>query len=211
MKITGYDLSRKWFNYCFANPVKIMTNHTALYFFAIEHCNRLGWKDKFGFPTTMAMEALGIKSYNTYINTLNDIVDWGFIIMIERSKNQYSANIIALSNFDKAPDKALDKATLKHMSKQRESNDSIYKQVNNKQITINKRKTEFKKLLAEHQDNYPKEMITEFYDYWTEHSPNDKKMRHEKQTSFDVNRRLKTWLKRSNGSYDNDDRIIIPD
>ena len=80
----------------------------------------------------MAMEALGIKSYNTYINTLNDIVDWGFIIMIERSKNQYSANIIALSNFDKAPDKALDKATLKHMSKQRESNDSIYKQVNNK-------------------------------------------------------------------------------
>ena len=54
-------------------------------------------------------------------------------------------------------------------------------------------------------------MITEFFDYWTEHSPNDKKMRHEKQTSFDVSRRLKTWLKRSNGSYDNDDRIIIPD
>ena len=54
-------------------------------------------------------------------------------------------------------------------------------------------------------------MITEFYDYWTEHSPNDKKMRHEKQTSFDVNRRLKTWLKTSNGSYDNDDRIIIPE
>ena len=78
MNVTGYDLSRKWFDYCFANPEKIKTNHTALYFFAIEHCNRLGWKDKFGFPTTMAMEALGIKSYNTYINTLNDIVDWGF-------------------------------------------------------------------------------------------------------------------------------------
>lgn len=30
--------------------------------------------------------------------------------MIERSKNQYSSNIIALSDFDKALDKALDKA-----------------------------------------------------------------------------------------------------
>jgi len=76
---------------------------------------------------------------------------------------------------------------------------------------IYKRKTEFKKLLAEHQDNYPKQMIDEFYEYWTEHSPNDKKMRHEKQTSFDVSRRLKNWFKKSNGSYDNDDRIIIPD
>ncbi|MCB0743726.1 MAG: hypothetical protein KDC67_07480, partial [Ignavibacteriae bacterium] len=88
-------------------------------------------REKFGFPTEMAKDAIGIKSYNTYIKTLNDLVDWGFIKMIERSKNQYSSNIIALSYFDKALDKALDKAITKHLTKQSEStcesNDSINK------------------------------------------------------------------------------------
>jgi len=138
--MNSYELSRSWFDFCFENPEKIKPNHTALYFFAIEHCNRLGWKKKFGFPTTMAMEAIGIKSYNTYINTLNDLVRWGGFEMIERSKNQYSANIIALSNINKALDKALDKALIKHGTKQSEStsesNDSIDKQltINNKPI-----------------------------------------------------------------------------
>ena len=134
-----YDLSRNFWNWAFENPDLIKPNHSAMYFFAIEHCNRLGWKEKFGFPTTMAMEAIGIKSYNTFINTLKDLEKFGFIIMVERSKNQYSANIIALSKFDKALDKALDEAMIKHGTKQSESTvqsisesiDSIDKQTYN--------------------------------------------------------------------------------
>lgn len=117
-EITGYELSRMWFNWCFENPDLITGNHTALYFFCIEHCNRLGWKSKFGLPTEMAKEAIGIKSYNTYIKCLTDLVDWGFIKMVERSKNQFSSNIIALSKNDKATNKALDKASVKHLTKQ---------------------------------------------------------------------------------------------
>ena len=116
-----FKLSRQWFDWSFENPELIKPNHTALYFFIIEQCNRLGWKEKFGLPTTMAKEAIGIKSYNTYIETLNDLVEWGFIKMIEKSKNQYSSNIVALSNFDIAHNKALDKALIKHASKQSES------------------------------------------------------------------------------------------
>ncbi len=140
--MNSYELSRAWFDFCFENPEKIKPNHTAVYFFSIEHCNRLGWKNKFGLPTTMVMEAVGIKSYNTYIKTLRELVDWGFIKMIEKSKNQYSANIIALSKNVKALDKALDKALIKHTSKQSESTrqstsesiGSIDKQLNNKPI-----------------------------------------------------------------------------
>jgi len=95
--MNGYELSRKWFDWSFENPEKISPNHSALYFFAIEHCNRLGWREKFGFPTEMAKDAIGIKSYTTYIKTLNDLVDWGFIKMVEKSKNQYSSNIIIYS------------------------------------------------------------------------------------------------------------------
>jgi hypothetical protein len=137
--MNSYELSRDFWDFAFENPEKIKPNHCAIYFFAIEHCNRLGWKDKFGFPTTMVMDAIGVKSYNTFLNSLNELVDFGFIKMIEKSKNQYSANIIALSKFDKALDKALDKAFIKHDTKQSESTiqsigesiDSIDKQINN--------------------------------------------------------------------------------
>jgi len=140
--MNGYNLSRIWFDFAFDNPEIIKPNHCALYFFAIEHCNRLGWKKKFGLPSSMAMEAIGISSYNTYKSTLSDLVKWGFIEMVQISKNQYSSNIIALSffdrAFDKANDKALDKALLKHSTKQSESTiqsiDSIDKQLNQEQL-----------------------------------------------------------------------------
>ena len=140
-----FKLSRQWFDWSFENPELIKPNHTALYFFIIEQCNRLGWKEKFGLPTTMAKEAIGIKSYNTYIETLNDLVEWGFIKMIEKSKNQYSSNIVALSNFDIAHNKALDKALIKNASKQSESTgesiSSIAIQETREHETINKTTT----------------------------------------------------------------------
>jgi len=133
--MNSFDLSRNWFNFAFENPDIISPGHAAIYFFAIEHCNRLGNKEKFGFPTTMAMEALGIKSYKTYISLFNDLVSWGFIKLIEKSKNQYSANIIAIVKNTKANTKALDKALIKHSIKQVQSTDesivSIIKQSNN--------------------------------------------------------------------------------
>lgn len=116
-----FELARNWWDYSFENPEQVKPNHTAIYFFTLEHCNRLGWKDKFGLPTTMVMEAVGIKSYNTYITALNDIIEWGFITLIEKSKNQHSSNIVALSKKCKAHNKALDKALIKHGTKQRES------------------------------------------------------------------------------------------
>ncbi len=133
--MNSYELSRNWFNYCFDNPEKIKPSHTAVYFFAIEHCNRLGWKQKFGFPSQMVMEAVGIKNWRTYSKVLNELVDFGFIQMIEISKNQYSSNIIAIVKNTKAPTKALDKALQKHSTKQGQSTVSIDKQLNKEQIT----------------------------------------------------------------------------
>lgn len=130
--MNGYSISRNWWDFAFANPEKIKPVHSALLFFAVEHCNRLGWKEKFGLPSSMAMEAIGVHSYNTYVAAFNDLCEWGFFELIQKSKNQYSSNIIALSKIDEALDKALDKALTKHTTKQRESIDSIDKQVNNK-------------------------------------------------------------------------------
>lgn len=139
--MNSYELSRKWFNYSFDNPEKIKPIHSAIYFFAIEHCNRLGWKDKFGFPSQMVMEAIGVKNWKTYSKGLKDLVDFGFIEMIEKSKNQYSSNIIAIVKNTKAHTKALDKALSKHSPKQVQSTVSINKQYNKEQIN-NKQEVE---------------------------------------------------------------------
>ncbi len=117
-EINGYELSRIWFDWCFENPDKIKPNHTAMYFFIIEHCNRLGWKEKFGLPMEMTKDAIGISNYRTYSNTFEDLISWGFVKIYERSKNQYSATVIGLVKNAKAKSKALSKATQKHSQKQ---------------------------------------------------------------------------------------------
>ncbi len=92
-----------------------------MYFFIIEHCNRLWWKEKFGLPMEMTKDAIGIKNYRTYSDTLSDLIEWGFIKEIQKSKNQYSSCIIAIAENTKAHTKALDKALQKHSKKQGQS------------------------------------------------------------------------------------------
>ncbi len=120
-KVNGYDLNRNWFNFCFDNPELIKPIHTAVYMFSIEHCNRLGWKKKFGFPSQMTMEAIGVRKHQTYIKAFNDLVAWGFFKLVQKSTNQYSSNIISLINALPKKGKALDKALVKHRAKQGQS------------------------------------------------------------------------------------------
>ena len=118
--MNGYELSRNWFDWAFENPELINPNHTAIYFYVIDQCNRLGWKDKFGLPSQMAMDALGIKKHETFFRYFNDLVDWGFIGMVQKSKNQYTANIITLKSAIPKKGTALEKAILGHTEKQTE-------------------------------------------------------------------------------------------
>lgn len=142
-KLTGYNLNRDFFDWCFENPEKIKPIHIAIYMFAIEHCNRLGWKPKFGFPTQMTMDAIGIKNWRTYIKAFNDLCEWGFFELVEKSKNQYSANVIAIVKNTKAHTKALSKASQKHGQKQVNSTVGIDKPITNEPIKLIKQEIEF--------------------------------------------------------------------
>jgi hypothetical protein len=135
--MTGYELSKNWFDWAFENPDINSPTHTALYLWAVEKWNRLSQKEKFGFPASEAMEVLGIKSYNTYKKVFNELVKIGAIKLIQESKNQYSANIIALSKFNKAHDKALAKHMTKQVQSTSESIDSIDKPLTINQELIN--------------------------------------------------------------------------
>ena len=130
--MNGYERTRAWYNFCFEHPDRIKPIHHAIYLYTVELCNRLGWKKKFGLPTDSTMEVLGIKNYRTFIKALNELIDWGLIVLIQKSSNQYTANVIALSKNTKATTKALDKA----IQFQSQSTVSIDKQLNNE--TLNK-------------------------------------------------------------------------
>lgn len=116
-QLSGYELSKNFFDWAFENPEKVAPGHVAVFFFSIEHYNRMGWKEKFGFPSQMVMDAVGIKKHGTYIKYFNDLVEWGFFILVQKSLNQYSANIISLSNALPKNGKALGKAVAKHGAK----------------------------------------------------------------------------------------------
>lgn len=195
--INSYDLSRNFWNFAFDNPEKISPNHAAIYFFAIEHCNRLGWKTKFGFPSQMTMDAIGIKKHSTYIRYFNDLVEWKFFDLIQKSANQYSSNIIclvsALPKNGEALDKAIVKHGAKHTAKQKECKQTS-KQLNKE--TIKQREEKFKISLSPYLEKYGKNILNNFYSYWTEHGDSDLKMRFEKEKSFGLSRRLSTWNKR---------------
>lgn len=63
---------------------------------------------------------------------------------------------------------------------------------------INERKQEFKHRCW---DAFNQELsiptIKEFFEYWSESSNDGKKMRFEKETVFDLKRRMDTWLRNS--------------
>jgi len=63
--------------------------------------------------------------------------------------------------------------------------------------TIEYRKREFYNSLIPYLETYGNEMLKNFYEYWTEHGEKDRKFRKEKEKSFNIGLRLKTWKKRS--------------
>jgi hypothetical protein len=60
---------------------------------------------------------------------------------------------------------------------------------------LNVRKLKFSENLKPFLEKYSKDMLNDFYLYWTEHGEKDKKMKFEKQTSFGLSQRLATWNK----------------
>lgn len=153
-----YSLMRDFWDFAFENPEKIKPNHCAVFCYAVDLCNRLGWPVKFSLPSSMAMSATGISSRNTYQKALSDLVDFGFLKMIEKSKNQFTACVVACLNFKQPLVHALDKAIIQHVSDQSASsvtatmadtdtiNRPIYQSTN---LPINQYKEKNEKFISE--------------------------------------------------------------
>lgn len=83
-------------------------------------------------------------------------------------------------------------------------NDNVSDNVNEKvKKSIEERKADFKKSLSIYLDDFGKDLLNEFFKYWTEKNPRGVKFRFEKEKTFDVSRRLETW-KANNEKWTNE-------
>lgn len=78
-----------------------------------------------------------------------------------------------------------------------------------KKLTKAEREFEFKKSLKPYAEKYPRTMLIEFANYWTESNPKGRKLKFEMQKVFDISRRLATWYSKSNGKYDKPQVVSI--
>lgn len=91
-----FHLTKQWFKFCKSGDKIVRPIHSAFYYYCIFLCNELHWKINFSLPTDDTMAALGMKNKKTYYLILQDMVDFGFIVLTEKSINQHTANIIRL-------------------------------------------------------------------------------------------------------------------
>ena len=71
----------------------------------------------------------------------------------------------------------------------------------NKEQEMKSREREFYNVLVPFVKTYGREMIREFFDYWSEPNKSHSKMRFEQERTWDLRRRLQTWEKRSRNGF----------
>nr|DAL35594.1 MAG TPA_asm: hypothetical protein [Caudoviricetes sp.] len=103
------------------------------------------------------------------------------------------------------PDKPKEKDKVKDIKKETTTS-VVEKKAAAKAATI-ARKEEFYDSLVPYVEMYGKEMVREFFDYWSEMNKSETKMRFEQQPTWEIGRRLSTWAKREkingNRNYQN--------
>jgi hypothetical protein len=114
--MNGYQLTDAWFEFRFQHPEKVSHAHTELYFYLVYHWNKLSQKEKFGLPSSVTMEATGIRNYKTYRKCIKDLAEFGFIRLVSEAINQHQAMVVAWGKNTKADTEALTEALTKAQS-----------------------------------------------------------------------------------------------
>lgn len=85
--------------------------------------------------------------------------------------------------------------------KEVESSPIVKSTIVSKEQEMKSREREFYNMLVPFVKTYGREMIREFFDYWSEPNKSHSKMRFEQERTWDLTRRLQTWEKRSRNGF----------
>ena len=189
------------------NPNKVNPTSTAIYFYILSVANELHWKESFGLSSTQIMNGVKIATYKTYKKHFDELVDSGLLKVIEPSINQYKSNVIALVKFTKArPKQSIEQgvSTNQSTTHNHKTIKNVKEDIDN---TAKADKSDFQKWTAlefaedikKHKQNYDKDMLLSFYEYWVEKDGNGKMLFQFKKT-WQTNLRLARWKKNNSSS-----------
>jgi hypothetical protein len=189
------------------NPNKVNPTSTAIYFYILSVANELHWKESFGLSSTQIMNGVKIATYKTYKKHFDELVDSGLLKVIEPSINQYKSNVIALVKFTKArPKQSIEQgvSTNQSTTHNHKTIKNVKEDIDN---TAKADKSDFQKWTAlefaedikKHKQNYDKDMLLSFYEYWVEKDGNGKMLFQFKKT-WQTNLRLARWSKNNSSS-----------
>ena len=133
---TYFDYAAQYYPWAYENPTKARPALAAIYYFALYTWNKNGHPAQFRLSTEMAMSAAGINSWRTYDKALQALLDAGFIKMITKSKNQYTASVVCLCIKGKSTAKALAKAQAKAQQNHEQKQSSVDKTIDYRLKTI---------------------------------------------------------------------------
>jgi hypothetical protein len=143
------------------------------------------------------------------IDTVSNLLEY----FTKKGKIKFSDNTneIALKNWDKYNKSTSPKVKMCIENELKEVKDRVLieyiysidtasqeeeeKEEEKEQNNIQARKAHFYKSLEAFLNEYSKDTLRDFFDYWSEHGENDKKMKFEKEKSFSIKARLKRWAK----------------
>lgn len=121
--MSGYELSRQWFDFVFENPEKTSTAQTALYMWLIEANNRKGFSEKFVFNTQDAIDYTGIRNRKTIWIALNELVENGFVTIVNKAKNQQELTVLSIINNKVESNGCLDRALVNRSLSEKRTDD----------------------------------------------------------------------------------------
>lgn len=191
---------------CAFNP-----SDAVLYFFLLNTCNALHWKQPFGQSDRFLSLSLGF-SINTIRGAKNRLKQRGLIDFKAPEKNgkgiegQTKYVILSVSNFDIVPDTDADIVpdrdtdnNIRQEKIREDKKEKVKKEKSFKEFT----EQDFIEELKLHSEKYSKEMLKDFFIYWTE--PNEKgKMKFQLQKTWSTAGRLSTWSRNDfNGNSGN--------
>lgn len=192
-----------------------------VYFFLLNEFNARSWQNPIDIPNKLITVSIGI-SEKALIDIRNRLQQKGLITFESGNKKAKSPSYY-LPEVSKKVSNEVSKKVSKRVSKKvsnevsknssRDNNvrgDSINKtKTKTKETTSDEvvkkdaaiaatlsRKKQFYDSLVPYVEKYGKEMIREFFDYWTETNKSRTKMRFEQQPTWETALRLATWANR---------------
>lgn len=187
------------------------TTDIALYFYLLKVNNDCSWKESFKRNNRKVEVDLCI-SFNTLKDSRNRLKNANLINFktVNGDANVLYTIINTSSNFDEVTNEVRHEVTYEVSTRSVPSKDKLNKtkeenitiatvvaKTPKPEVDISIRKNKFYEDCAKYVEKYGKEMVRDFFDYWTETNKSGKKMRFEDQKFFDMSKRFATWNNKS--------------